>query len=331
MTADTFLERVRVGSTDLTVTRLGLGTAALGGWPQAVSVDQAVSTIRRAWDRGVRYFDTAPFYGHGNSESNLGWALGKTPREEFTLSSKVGIALDEGPAPTALYQGAAPFTPRFDFSAAAIRRSLDESRSRLGFPQIDIAFIHDPDDHHDQASREAYPLLRGLRDAGVLKAIGVGMNSSSALARFAEEADFDCFLVAGRYTLLEQHSLDDLLPIAQARGMSIMVGGSLNSGLLVSPGQDSFYNYAPAPQDVIDRAQRIESVCTSFEVPLRAAALQFPLAHPAVTALLAGARTPQEVDDTFDMFEAPIPDELWQRLKEQELLRADAPTPRAGT
>ena len=319
-------DRVSLGQTSAAVTRLGLGTAALGGWPDAVPVEQAVSTVQRAWAAGVRYFDTAPFYGYGNSEQNIGRALADLDRSEYTLSTKVGRLLKPG-STSGLFRGGAPFTPYFDFSRAGVLRSLRESLARLGVSEVDIAFVHDPDDHHDEALQQALPALQQLRDMGIVKAIGVGMNSNEALTRFAESADVDCVLVAGRYTLLEQPALDDLLPVALERGISIIVGGALNSGLLVAPGPGSFYNYAPAPTDVIDRACRIERVCAEFEVPLRAAALQLPLAHPAVASLVAGARRSAEVDDTLAMLRVSVPDELWQRLKADELLRVDAPTP----
>ena len=317
----------RLGRSSVEVTRVGLGTAALGGWPHAIPVAQAIATIDRAWEHGVRYFDTAPFYGHGRSESNLAVALAERDTADFVLSTKVGRVLDPGPAPDPLYEDAAPFTPRFDFTRDGVLRALDGSRNRLGAVSIDVALIHDPDDYLDQALRETYPLLRDLRAEGVLRAIGVGMQWSAPLTRFAMEADIDCCMVAGRYTLLEQPALDDLFPVALERGISVIVGGALNSGLLVNPGPGSYYNYAPAPDAVVSRAQAIETVCRDFGVPLRAAALQFALAHPAVTSLVAGACSPDEVDDTFAMLDVSIPSDVWVQLKERELLREDAPTP----
>ena len=206
-------------------------------------------------------------------------------------------------------------------------RSLEASRERLRLDEIDVALIHDPDDHHEEALEGAYRALAELRTAGVVRAIGVGMNWAAPLARFVEEADFDCVLCAGRYTLLEQESLDDLLPAAVERGVSILVGGVYNSGLLARPGPDATYDYAPAGPALIERARQLEAVCAEFDVPLRAAALQFPLAHPAVACVLVGARTPEEVDDNLRMFRLEIPGGLWDELKRRGLVREDAPTP----
>lgn len=320
-------ERVRLGRTSVTVTRLGLGTAPLGGWPEAMSAEEAHETVKAAWDVGVRYFDTAPFYGHGLSERHLGGFLPDKDRLEFAISTKVGRLLVPGPAESPLFKGIPPLAPELDYSAAGVRRSLGESLERLSLDRVDVALIHDPDDHHIEALNESFPALAALREEGVLGAVGVGMNWSEPLARFAEEAAFDCFLVAGRYTLLEQGALDELLPTAAARGASIIAGGVLNSGLLVDPHPGAYYNYAVAPEDVLERARRLQEVCAEYEVPLRAAALQFPLAHPQVACVVVGARSPAEVRDTVEMLERPIPRELWARLVDEGLVRADAPTP----
>jgi D-threo-aldose 1-dehydrogenase len=315
-----------LGGTGVRVTRLGLGTAALGGWPCAVPREQAVATLERAWEHGVRYFDTAPFYGHGLSERNIGAALGGRDRRSYTLSTKVGRVLVPGKPVDALYEGVPDLVPVFDFSAAGVLRSLEDSRARMGIAQIDVAFIHDPDDHHEAALSGAYEQLAALRAEGVIGAIGVGMNHSEPLARFLHEADFDCMLVAGRYTLLEQDSLDDLFPAARERGASIIAGAVFNSGLLVDPGEGSTYDYAPAPRRVIERAGRIREVCERHGVPLRTAALQFPLLHPQVACVLAGARTTEEVDDTVALLRHEVPSELWEELKRTGLMREDAPT-----
>lgn len=321
-------EQSSIGTTDVTVPAFGIGTAPLGGWPTAVPEPQAIETLQRAWDRGVRYFDTAPFYGHGLSEQRLGEVLAAVERDEFTLSTKVGRVLEPGEPDTSLFEGTPPLEPVFDFSAAGVDRSLAESRERLGFDDIDIALIHDPDDHHEQAVGEAYPALAARRETGELGAIGVGMNWSEPLTDFAQEGDFDCFLLAGRYTLLEQHSLDDLLPQAERQDASIIAGGVYNSGLLVDPGPDATYDYQPADGDVVDRALALEAVCDEYGVPLRAAALQFPLAHPAVATIVVGARTAEEVDDNLEMLQFDIPSDLWSDLKARDLVREDAPTPR---
>lgn len=320
-------ETRRIGSTGLSVPLLGLGTAPLGGWPAAVTAEQARATVRQAWGRGVRFFDTAPLYGHGDSESNLGAVLRECPRAEFTVSTKVGRVLEPGRPERTIFAGAGELTPVFDFSPDGVRRSHAGSLARLGLDRVDICLIHDPDDHHEQAVRGSYPVLAELRAAGTVGAVGVGMNHVRPLVRFAAEAEFDCFLLAGRYTLLEQDALDELLPLALSRRISIIVGGVYNSGLLIDPAPGAPYNYAPAPPDVIGRARAIRAVCEEHGVPLRAAALQFPAAHPAVASIVVGARTPAEVDDTFAMAALPVPAQLWTALKDRGLLRPDAPTP----
>lgn len=319
-------ERAPIGTTEVTVTRLGLGAGPLGGWPTAVAHDVAQATVQRAWDVGVRYFDTAPFYGYGLSEQHLGRALAAHERDAFTLSTKVGRLLKPGLERDPLFKGTADLHAEFDFSAAGIQESLAASRDRLGLERIDIVHIHDPDDFHAEALQTAYPLLADLRADGVIGAVGAGMIHTEPLQQFAEEADFDCFLLAGRYTLLEQNSLP-LLATALERRISIIAGGVFNSGLLISPGAESMYDYEPAPAEVVRRAQRIHDVCKRFGVPLRAAAIQFPLAHPAVASVIVGARSPEEVDDNLKMIQLGLPPELWTTLKEDGLLHPDAPTP----
>jgi len=321
------LERASLGVSDVQVTRLGLGTAPIGGWPSAVPREQAAATMARAYELGIRYFDTAPFYGSGFSEQVLGSVLASLPRDEFTLSTKVGRLLVPGEPEIPFYEGGLPFTPVWNFSYDGTLQSLDESRKRLELERIDVALIHDPEDHHEEALEGSYRALRDLRAEGTVGAIGVGMNWSEPLARFAEEGEFDCFLLAGRYTLLEQHAMDELLPIAVGRRISIIAGGVYNSGLLVDPRRGAFYDYAPAPEELIERARELKAVCAEFDVPLRAAAIQFPLAHPAVACVVVGARTPDEIEENVRLLDVEIPGELWTALKERELMREDAPTP----
>jgi D-threo-aldose 1-dehydrogenase len=323
---DPFLTRP-IGRTTVQVPRLGLGTAPLAGWPHPITDEEARATVRHAWDAGIRLFDTAPLYGHGIAEINLGAALRERPRDSYTLSTKVGRVLDPGPPGETIFHHPPELAPVFDFSAAGVRRSLAESLERLGLDRVDICLIHDPDDFHEQALTEVYPVLADLRAQGSLGAIGVGMNFAEPLARFAAEADFDCVLLAGRYTLLEQDSMDELLPLIQEKGMSVIAGGVYNSGLLIDPAPGAMYNYAPAPEAVLAKAGAIRDVCAGFDVPIRAAALQFALAHPAITTAVVGARTPAEVDDNLALAGLPIPPELWTALKERDLMRPDAPTP----
>ena len=326
-TAASPFDRAPLGRTDVLVTRMGLGTAPLGGWPTAVTRADGIATVRRAWEWGIRYFDVAPFYGSGLSEGFLGAVLPEKPRDAFALSTKVGRLLVPGEPAESLYEGGLPFTPVIDFSRAGVVQSLAESRQRLGLERIDIALIHDPDDYLEDALAESYPALAELRAAGVLGAIGAGMNWSEPLTRLAESADFDCFLLAGRYTLLEQGPLDNLFPVAKEKSMAIIAGGVYNSGLLIDPRPGATYDYAPADDAVIARARRIRDVCARYDVPIGAAAVQFPLAHPVVATVLVGARSAGEVDRSVELMTWEIPGELWLSLKEDELLREDAPTP----
>ena len=317
----------QIGRTSLHVTRLGLGTGPLGGWPTVVPADQAIATIERAWQLGIRYFDTAPMYGHGLSEEHLSAVLPSLTRDQFVLSTKVGRLLVPGIPDDPLFDGVLERDTRFDFSADGTLRSLVESRARLGLDAIDIALIHDPDDHHEEALSGAYETLAELREEGTIKAVGVGMNWSGPLSRFILERDFDCMLLAGRYTLLEQDALDDVLPAAIDRNVSILAAAVYNSGLLIDPGPDSYYNYERAPEVLIERARELRDACLAFDVPLRLAAIQFPLHHSAVACVVVGARSPEEVEENVRMLETPIPPELWVHLKERGLVRADAPTP----
>jgi D-threo-aldose 1-dehydrogenase len=329
MSGDTLaLTRASLGRTTVQVTRLGLGTGPLGGWPRVVPPSQATATVERAWDLGLRYFDTAPLYGSGLSETIIGSALASRPRDVFTLSTKVGRLLVPGPPEDSLFEGGLPFTPVEDFSYEGTLRSLRESLERLRMERVDVALIHDPDDHHEAALEGAHRALVHLREEGMIDAIGAGMNWSEPLTRFATEGDFDCFLVAGRYTLLEQDSLDDLMPACTERGISIIAAGVYNSGLLANPVPGTTYNYAPAPPELVERARRLQSACKEFDVPLRAAALQFPLAHPAVACVIVGARSPAEVEENVRLLDNEIPPELWTALKDHGLLRVDAPVGR---
>jgi D-threo-aldose 1-dehydrogenase len=319
-----------VGRTGLRLPRLGLGTAPLGGWPEAVSYEQGVATVRRAWDRGIRYVDTAPFYGSGKSEEIIGRALRGEDRGGYRLSTKVGRVLVTGAPAGSLYQDGRPYTPVFDYTPAGVAASLAGSRERLGIAAPDLVLIHDPDEHQDAALAGAYPALAELRAAGEIGAVGVGINTVAPLLRFAEAADFDCFLLAGRYTLLEQTALDELFPLLAERGISVIAGGVFNSGLLADPTGAPMYDYARAPAELVAAAGALAAVCAGFGVPLRAAALQFAAAHPVVGSVVVGARTPAEVDDTLAIARLPIPGELWDALRQRGLLRPDAPTPPAG-
>ena len=322
-------ERVKLGRTPLEVTRFGLGTAPLAGLYEAVAEDQAVSVISHAWSKGIRHFDTAPLYGHGLAELRLGKALHDQPRSEFVLASKVGRLLraEAPPEPGQSFRGTPPVNPMFDFSYDGVMRSVHESLERLCLDRIDILHIHDPDDHYDQELQGAYKALDQLRSEGVIRAVGAGMNQAEMLARFAREGNFDCFLLAGRYTLLDQVALDELLPLCVERGIAIIAGGVYNSGILADPKPGARYNYVTAPAPLLQRAQKIRSVCGRHGVPLKAAAVQFPLGHPAVSCVVVGCRSAAHLDESLEMFEMAIPPALWQELKSEGLLTENAPTP----
>jgi D-threo-aldose 1-dehydrogenase len=311
------------------VTLLGLGTAPLAGLFAEVPEEQALAVIERSWDAGIRFYDTAPLYGHGLAELRVGKALRDEPRSEFTLASKVGRLLraDAPPEPGQSFRGTPPVNPVFDFSYDGVMRSVEESRERLGIERIDILHIHDPDDHYDAALAGAYLALDRLRTDGVIGAVGAGMNQAEMLTRFAREANFDCFLLAGRYTLLDQVALKELLPVCLEKGVAIIAGGVYNSGILADPKAGAHYNYQAAPPELIERAQRIGAVCARHGVPIKAAAIQFPLGHPAVTCVVVGCRSVAQLDESIAMFELPIPSAMWQELKHEGLLAPETPTP----
>ena len=322
-------ERVPLGLTALTVTRFGLGTAPLAGLFEEVEESKGIGVIERAWDAGIRFFDTAPLYGHGLAEMRLGKVLQHEPRDEFTLASKVGRLLraDVPPEPGQSFRGTPPVNPKFDFSYDGVMRSVEESLERLGLERIDILHIHDPDDHYEEALNGAYRALDRLRSDGVIGAVGAGMNQAEMLTRFAREANFDCFLLAGRYTLLDQVALKELLPACVQRAITIIAGGVYNSGILADPKPGAHYNYQTAPPELLERARRIRDVCDRHAVPLKAAAVQFPLGHPAVSCVVVGCRSAAQLDESIEMFKLEIPAALWRDLKSAGLLPDSAPTP----
>jgi D-threo-aldose 1-dehydrogenase len=308
--------RVELGRAGLETTRLGLGTAPLGGLFERVQDEDAHAVVRAAWELGLRLFDTAPLYGSGLAEQRLGHVLRECPHDEYVLSTKVGRLLRAGMPPQEIFEGAPELGPVFDFGYDATLRSLDESLERLGLDRVDVALIHDPDDHYAQAIEGAYPALERLRAEGVVGAIGVGMNQTELLCRFARDGDFDCFLVAGRYTLLDRSAADELLPLCAERGIAVLAGGVFNSGVLAS---GATFDYAPAQPDVLERAAELRATCARYGVPLEAAALQFPLRHPAVTCVLVGCRSRQELEQDVRLFELELPAELWEELVAEPL------------
>ena len=324
------LEMAEIGSTGLSVTRLGLGGAPLGSLFTEVAEEAADQTVRQGLELGIRYIDTAPLYGRGTSEKRIGRSLAGLARDEFVISTKVGRVLNpvDAAQQDEAFVNVPPFEAVFDFSRDGILRSLEESLQRLGLDRVDIALIHDPDDDYDEALRHSFPTLADLRSQGVVKAIGAGMNQWEALARFAREGDFDCFLLAGRYTLLDQSGLAEFLPLCVRKGISVILGGPYNSGILASDlSPEATFNYVEAPPETLERARMVKAVCDRQGAPLKAAALQFCLAHPAVAAIIPGARSASEVKENFDMAGYQIPAGLWDELREEGLIPQEAPTP----
>jgi D-threo-aldose 1-dehydrogenase len=330
-------QKRRVGRTALWVTSLGLGTATMGGSRIPVTDDAGREMVRTAWAAGIRYVDTAPFYGVGAAERRVGDALRDEPREQWVLSTKVGRLLRPRRSPSGATDGRLaplPFEVIYDYSYDGIMRSVEDSYQRLGLAKIDILYVHDIGEYqhgkdgnvpHMRALRDSgYRALQKLKADGTIGAIGIGVNEKAVLIEALGFADWDVFLLAGRYTLLEQEPLDDLLPLCEARGTSIVVGGPLNSGILA--GRDT-WNYAAAPPHVVERVKRIEAVCAAHHVPLPAAALQFPLAHPAVCAVIPGPRSAAEFAANLDLLRMPIPPALWADLRQAGLLHPKAPTP----
>lgn len=312
------------------MTQLGLGCAPIGNLYDVVDDDDAHAVVRGAYGLGLRFFDTAPLYGHGLSEQRLGAGIASMARASITVATKVGRVLvpdDDGSADESIFVGVPPVHPVFDYSAAGVTRSLEDSLTRLGLDRVDIVHVHDPDDHEEEALAGAFPTLRRWRDEGVVDAIGAGMNQGAMLARFVREAGIDCVLLAGRYTLLDQSGLDELLPLCEREGVDVIAAGVFNSGLLANPTPGAPFDYEPAPSSIVDRARRLGAVCARHDVPLTAAALQFAAAHPAVTTVLTGVRSVEELRANVADFERPIPGALWDDLRSEGLLPDHAPTP----
>lgn len=318
----------RLGRTSVELTKLGFGGATISSVGEA----QASATLEAAWEYGIRYFDTAPWYGRGLSELRVGRLLRERPRDEFVLSTKIGRIL-RAPA-----SGAGPFEVVFDYTADGIRRAFEDSLQRLGLVRIDLAIVHDLDFgyHAPQARWDAmmgqllstgWRALDDLRRAGIIRGIGVGINPVGMVPRFLELFDVDFFLVAGRYTLLEQTALEELRACTE-RGVGIVIGAPFNSGLLATgPAPGARYDYGEPPAEKLEAAARLQVICQRHGVPLSAAALQFVLAHPAVASVIPGPATPEQARANADAINHPIPVQLWSELKESGLVRSDAPAP----
>ncbi len=324
--------------------QLGLGCASLGNLYRAISDEQARDTVDTAYDLGMRLFDTAPYYGLGLSERRVGDALRNYPRDSFRLSTKVGRLLDADTTPDLAeerygFVTPMPFTVRYDYGYDGIMRSFEASLQRLGLARIDILLVHDigSDTHGDAADRHfadladgGYRALDELRRNGDVEAIGLGVNESRVCEQVMEFGRWDTFLLAGRYTLLEQDPVHDFLPKCLDHGATIILGGAYNSGILATGTRGSsvpYYNYAPAPDAIIARTRSLEAVCDEFGIPLAAAALQFPLAHPAIACVIPGLGDPSRVRLTVDLLQTPIPSTFWQALRDRALIDPAAPTP----
>jgi D-threo-aldose 1-dehydrogenase len=330
-----------LGRSGLTVSILGFGGAPLGDLYDLLDDEIAMRAVATAADLGVTLFDVAPLYGRGLAEHRFGTVLKRLPRASFVLSTKVGRWLKPapgGPRSPSRYRGGLSFDPVIDYSYDGAMRAFEQSLQRLAVPSIDIALIHDVDvwthgkDAIEARFREAmdgaYRALDELRRAKVVKAIGVGVNESAMCVRFADAGDIDAVLLAGRYSLLEQPALADFLPLAEQKGIGVMLGGVFNSGILASGAVvGAKYNYRPAPDDVLDRVKRIERVCASHGVALPVAAMHFALGHPAVASLVIGAVTPAEVTRNVAALSARVPASLWSDLKREDLLDTHAPVP----
>lgn len=328
-----------IGGTGVLVSRLALGGGPLGNLLQPLPDEDAERVVRAALDAGVRLFDTAPVYGMGLAEQRLGRALRSMDRAAVTVSTKVGRLLRAGAPPEeALFDNGVPFfrdTPDlstvWDFSYEGAITSLEESLERLVLANADIVYLHEPSSQQlEQAATEAYRGLRELRAAGRVRAIGLGSDRVDVMLPMVRELELDCLLLASRYSLLDQSALDELLPLCVERGVAVVVGGVFNSGILADPAETPTFDYLPADAQIRERVSRVTAVCESWDVPLRAASLQFPLLHPAAISVVVGMRSERELSDNIEMLEIEIPSGLWQDLKRQDLISQSAPTSAQG-
>ena len=333
----------RNGSAGIEFTELGFGTAPLGNMYRSISDEEAQRVLQEAWDSGIRYFDTAPLYGLTLSERRLGEFLKGRKRDSFVLSTKAGRLMRPCDANDRTGIGQWFDVPNmrqvYDYSHDGVLRSVEESLDRMAIDSVDVLLVHDlcifthgSKEASDQRIREflagGYSALVRLRDEGVVKAIGGGINEWEVCQTLAEHGDFDLFLLAGRYTLLEQEALDSFLPLCESREIGIVIGGPYNSGILASgPTAGAYYNYSPAPDHILDRVREIKSLCDSYLVELKTAALKFPLFHPAVVSVIPGGQRVEEVKSNREIVRQEVPAALWRDLKAEGLLREDAPTP----
>ena len=335
------MKKRKLGKTNIEVSILGFGSAPLGDIYEYLDDEMAVTAVETAAQLGVTFFDTAPLYGQGIAEHRVGTGLRRAKLKEYILSTKIGRILKPAPhgrTKTSRFIGGLEFDIVHDYSYDGVMQSFDNSLMRLGLPKIDILLIHDADPwahgpeegpkKYQEAMTGAYRALDQLRSDGTIKAIGFGTNDPIYAAKFLRDGDFDCFLLAGRYSLLEQPALNEVLPLAISKNVGVILGGVFNSGVLATGAVNrSKYNYAPASENILEKARKIEAVCQSYSVPLSAAAMLFCLGHPQVSSLALGAVSPDEVASNISAIKTTIPNSLWSDLKTEGLLDASAPTP----
>ena len=337
-----------IGNTNLSLTNLGIGTAPIGGWPKALGEDQALEILETAWQNGVRYFDTAPFYGFGMAEERLGKFLKNKKKNEYVISTKVGRLIVDSIKKTSdesFFKGAPNREPYFDFSYDATMRSFEESLQRLQIDKIDILLIHDPDNHYNEALNGALKAILKLKDQKVISAVGCGMNQNEMLTNFADTGLVDCFLLAGRFTLLDQRSLDNLIPACENNNVSLIIGGVYNSGILANPSASSYFDYAQLndswyekakilgvrqPESYesntywLNKANKIKKICDDHQVTLKAAAINFPYLNKNIATVLTGVSSTEEVYENINNYNTKISDDLWKKLLNEDLIQEKA-------
>ena len=342
------INKRKIGNTNIEVSELGFGCAPLGGWPVAVSDQDANLSLETAWSKGIRYFDTAPLYGSGMSEKRLGNFLQKQKREDFVISTKVGrliVDTKKSKAVEKFIGSPKDKDSEFNFTYDGAMQSFEDSLSRLGLDKIDILYLHDPDNHPDhfqEAKKGALKAMVKLRDEGVVKAIGCGMNQNEMLIEFAKEGCFDCFLLAGRYTLIDQTSLDELIPVCQKNNISLVLGGVFNSGILIDPSPNTYFDYSKLdnnwnknlteslvikPKNFetaeywLQKAYKLRDACNKFSLELKQAAIQFPYDNSIVSSCLLGMTSSTQVNENIGLYNKKIDKEFWEYLKENNLIR----------
>ena len=341
------IKKRKIGNTNLEITELGFGTAPLGGWPIEVSENDALSTLERAWEKGIRYFDTAPLYGTGMAEERLGKFLKTKNRNDFVVATKVGrliVNTDFSKAAQKFIGSPKNKDSIFDFSYDGIMKSFEDSLQRLQLDYVDVLHLHDPDnhpDHFEQARRGAIKAMIKLKEQNAVKVLGCGMNQNEMLVELAKEGCFDCFLLAGRYTLIDQTSLDQLVPTCEKNNISLILGGVLNSGILINPGPNSYFDYSQLDENWfknlkdslvripkghesakywLDKAYALNEACKKFNISLKNAAIQFPYANPIVATCVLGMTSPSQVEENFNDYENKLPREFWDFLLNNHLI-----------